>query len=123
MYIGGALVNIYTDRKFIINSAEGPVEGKLHDSAYQEIDLETGEARFTWIASERIGLDESVNSGLKSEAGWDWVHQNSVEKTPDGNYLVSERHLSAAMLINGTDGDRIWQLGGKLNDFRDLSGG
>ena len=125
---GGALFSIYTDRNFIIKTTEGPVGGRLQGGAFQEIDLETGKARFTWVASDNIDLGESVNrdtviASAKGEAGWDWVHQNSVEKTSDGNYLVSEPHLSAVMLINGTDGGRIWQLGGKRNDFRDLSGG
>ena len=42
---------------------------------------------------------------------------NSVEKTSDGNYLVSIRHMSAVYLISGYDGSIIWQVGGQQTSF------
>jgi len=39
------------------------------------------------------------------------------------NYLVSGRHVKLITYIDGTTGDPIWTLGGKLNQFTDLSGG
>lgn len=41
----------------------------------------------------------------------------------DGNYLISSRHLSLLSLIDGNDGHPIWILGGRKNQFKDLSNG
>ncbi|KAL9485268.1 hypothetical protein ACSS6W_004057 [Trichoderma asperelloides] len=43
--------------------------------------------------------------------------------TDDGNYLVSSRHLSLLTLVDGKDGHPIWILGGRKNQFTDLSNG
>lgn len=48
---------------------------------------------------------------------WDYFHVNSVDKDPEGNYLVSGRHTSALYKISGLDGSLIWQLGGKKSTF------
>ncbi|EHK41518.1 hypothetical protein TRIATDRAFT_175178, partial [Trichoderma atroviride IMI 206040] len=44
-------------------------------------------------------------------------------QTDDGNYLVSSRHLSLLTLVDGKDGHPIWILGGRKNQFTDLSNG
>jgi hypothetical protein len=48
---------------------------------------------------------------------------NLSVQTHDGNYLVSFRHLSTISLHDGSTGATIWALGGKKNQFKDLSGG
>ncbi|RYP60697.1 hypothetical protein DL769_008001 [Monosporascus sp. CRB-8-3] len=122
---GTALVNNYYKIPYNMTPVNGPADSVLHDSAFQEIDIETGEALFTWKAKDHFELHESLNGYIfdADGGGWDWFHQNSIQKTPDGNYLISARHLCMLALINGTDGSRIWQLGGKKNDFKDLSDG
>ena len=54
---------------------------------------------------------------------FDFFHINSVEKDELGNYLVSARNVHAVYYIDGRTKDIIWTLGGKGNDFRDLSDG
>lgn len=44
-------------------------------------------------------------------------HPNSIDKTRDGNYLVSGRHTSTIYLISGNDSSVIWRLGGKNSSF------
>jgi len=50
----------------------------------------------------------------------DWLHGNSVERTPDGNLLYSGRHqdwlIKIAYQDGAGDGDVIWRLG-KDGDF------
>lgn len=41
-------------------------------------------------------------------------------QTMAGNYLISIRHTHSIHLIDGTNGDIIWTLGGKQNDFQEL---
>lgn len=94
------------------------------DSLFQEIDLETGELLFQWRASDHFAWEESYELLLAAtrEEGWDWFHINSVEKCPDtGHYLISSRHLRTMALVDGSNGTLHWRLGGRKNDFRDLS--
>lgn len=42
---------------------------------------------------------------------------NSIDKTPEGDYLVSFRHTNTIYKVSGTDGSIIWRLGGKKSDF------
>ena len=44
-------------------------------------------------------------------------HINALDKTVDGDYVISSRHTEAIFKINHTDGSIIWQLGGKHSDF------
>ncbi|KAK0765857.1 hypothetical protein N5P37_001797 [Trichoderma harzianum] len=48
---------------------------------------------------------------------------SGFQETQDGNYLVSSRHMSILTLIHGKDGHPIWILGGRQNQFTDLSNG
>ena len=44
-------------------------------------------------------------------------HFNSVDKFPDGDYLVSSRHTDALYKISHINGSIIWRLGGVKSDF------
>ncbi|KAI1824250.1 Arylsulfotransferase-domain-containing protein [Xylaria intraflava] len=121
---GGAIMNnyhvIYTD----LTSIGGPSNGSLLDCAFQEVDVDTGAVRFTWKATDHFNLTESLaDPYADSPEGYDWFHMNAISKTVNGNYLISIRHLRTVALINGTDGSRIWQVGGVNNSFKDTSEG
>jgi hypothetical protein len=121
---GGAIMNNYHNITTNLTSIGGPVNGSLLDCAFQEVDIETGEVRFTWKATDHFNLTESLADKYHDvEGGFDWFHMNAISKTKEGNYLISIRHLRTVALINGTDGSRIWQVGGVNNSFKDLSGG
>lgn len=45
-------------------------------------------------------------------------HLNSIDKFPDGDYLVSSRHCDALFKVSHTDGSIVWRLGGVKSDFR-----
>lgn len=47
-------------------------------------------------------------------------HSNSVDKTPEGDYLWSSRHTDTVFKISGKDGHIIWRLGGKYSDFKHI---
>jgi hypothetical protein len=59
-----------------------------------------------------------------SEVANDWTHANSVQRTPDGNLLLSIRHLDQLIKIDYRDGlgtgDVLWTLG-RNGDFTPLS--
>ena len=44
-------------------------------------------------------------------------HANSVDKFPDGDYLLCGRHTDTLYKISGKDGSIVWRFGGKHSDF------
>lgn len=91
----------------------------------KEIDATTGEPLFEWSAHGHISLEEStkedkirrVCNGKLGRGGWDILHLNSVDKFPDGDYLISARHADALYKISYRDGSIMWRLGGVKSDF------
>ncbi|TGO14411.1 hypothetical protein BTUL_0053g00100 [Botrytis tulipae] len=120
---GGAMMNNYHTTIADCRPVGGPNGGKVLTGSFQEVDIKTGWVRHTWNALDHFGLNESFTTYVDEEWGWDWFHMNSLQKTREGNYLISSRHLRMIAYINGTDGSKIWQVGGHNNDFTDLSGG
>lgn len=96
---------------------QGPAAFPVLNTLFQEIDLETNEVLFSWQALDHISPLDSFEAMTKN---WDAFHLNSVQKTQTGNYLISMRHTSSIMLIDGRTGHVIWTLGGKRNDFVEL---
>ncbi|KAF3771378.1 hypothetical protein M406DRAFT_228104, partial [Cryphonectria parasitica EP155] len=87
------------------------------DEVFQEVDLETNEVLFSWRLMDHI---DPMDSFERVAHDWDTYHMNSIQKTQDGNYLISIRHLHSIYLINGKTGDIMWTLGGKRNIFKEL---
>lgn len=44
-------------------------------------------------------------------------HINSVDKSPEGDYMISARYTNAIYKISGKDGRLIWTLGGPNSSF------
>ncbi|PNS13755.1 hypothetical protein CAC42_3248 [Sphaceloma murrayae] len=114
----------------ILNDKNGNAlrSGWLLDSVFQEIDIATRETIFEWRASDHIDPADSFwdpsyqDQGRSEDKGFDFLHINSVQKDRLGNYLISARHMHAIYYIN-PDGKIIWTLGGKKNEWIDMSDG
>lgn len=89
---------------------------------FKEIRVSDNEVLFNWTAREWIGLDEStfIPNPPKEQckSRWDILHLNSIDKFPDGDYLVSSRHMDALYKVSHVDGHIVWRLGGKKSDFK-----
>ncbi|KAB8073765.1 ASST-domain-containing protein [Aspergillus leporis] len=124
---GTALITIYDIYPANLTSVSGSPQGTIYDGTFQELDLETGALLFQWRASDHFAFTDSYrppeSADIDSTAPWDFFHINSVDKDPKGNYLISSRYTSTLTYIDGRTGDIIWRLGGKHNDFTDLSNG
>ena len=48
----------------------------------------------------------------------DWTHCNSIEVDFDGNIILSTRNFNEVTKINRLNGEIIWRLGGKANQFQ-----
>ncbi|CAD0094070.1 unnamed protein product [Aureobasidium vineae] len=123
---GTALMTAYEPIQYDL-TAYDIENGWLADSLFEEVDIATNDLIFSWRASEHIALNASYAdpgaTGISQDSPYDFFHINSIEKDDSGNYLVSARHTHSIYYINGTNGDIIWSLGGKNNDFEDKSDG
>jgi len=123
---GTALMTAYEPTGYDL-TAYDIENGWLADSLFQEVDIATNDLIFSWRASEHIALNASYAdpgaTGISQDSPYDFFHINSIEKDDSGNYLISARHTHGIYYINGTNGDIIWSLGGKNNDFEDKSDG
>lgn len=112
------------------------------DAVIQEVDIESGELLFEWRASDHMGPDDGEYLKYTFDTHFDpkhlgnpnafpetdvephdYFHMNSVDKDSAGNYLVSMRHTHQVICIDSETGDILWGLGGRANDFEDLSDG
>ncbi|KAJ3499304.1 hypothetical protein NLG97_g448 [Lecanicillium saksenae] len=122
------LMATYETLNLDCSAVGGPSDAPVQDSGFQEIDPATNKVMFEWSAHKHFNMSNShakyeKSFGVGSPAGFDFFHLSSVEKSGDGNYLISSSHFSALAMIHGQDGHVMWTLGGKNSDFTDLSGG
>jgi hypothetical protein len=90
---------------------------------FEEYDTRTWKSVFDWRSFGKVGFDESSLTAKPVEKrcnGWDFIHSNSVDKTPEGDYLWSSRHCDTIYKISGKNGSIIWRLGGKKSDFKHI---
>ncbi len=116
-----ALLTIYTPKQTDLTSVGGPPDGWILDGVFQEVNVTTNQALFTWSAFSHVALTESYSpvSGAGTQSSpFDYFHINSVYKDPAGDYLVSARVMDTVYKISGKDGSIIWRLNGKKSDFQ-----
>ncbi|KAI1147322.1 ASST-domain-containing protein [Nemania diffusa] len=116
-------------------------------SRREEADLTTmGRDGVDWVTNNHIQEVDPTNNAvlfqfdLRSyfhveDSFWPWQgegpyafswahdlwHVNSVEKTEEGDFLVSSRHLHSIFLIDGVSGKVKWVIGGKRGQFKDVT--
>lgn len=121
------MITIYDPIPTDLTTIGGPALGWIYDGLFQEIDIETGELLFEWRASNHfpvnVTYEDLASKGYEKDAAFDYYHINSVDKDAQGNYLISARHAHSVSYIDGRTGAVLWTLGGKINDFTDLSDG
>lgn len=70
---------------------------------------------FQWRSIDHIAIEETYLN-LKDPV-ISYAHINALEVDRDGNWLISPRHTAAIMKINRKNGEIMWRLGGKKNQF------
>jgi Arylsulfotransferase (ASST) len=117
-----ALFTIYHQLHVDLTPIGGPKEGRIFDGIVQEVDIATGKVVFEWHSWPEVGLKESYAPPPKKAKGKkappdDYVHLNSIEIEPNGNFLVSARNTRAVYEIDRKTRTILWRLGGKKSDF------
>ncbi|KAI1617794.1 arylsulfotransferase [Exophiala viscosa] len=121
-----ALLTVYHTVDADLSPLGKASSGWLTENTFQEIDIATGELLFEWRASEHVDLTEGYMwnpfGGYLRNSPFDYYHLNSMDKDSHGNYLISARHTHTITSLSPT-GEIQWILGGRHNQFTDLSGG
>ena len=81
----------------------------------QELDEERNVV-FQWRSWDHFQVTDVVSHRL-TNAVVDYVHGNSIDVDPDGNFIISSRHMNEVTKISRDTGEMIWRLGGRNNQF------
>lgn len=119
---GHALIGSYNPILADVSGVGGLPFQPVIDYVIQEVDVDTGQVYFEWHAVDHVGYRDS-HFPLQPLVPWDFFHGNAIEKTADGNYILSARNTWATYKINATSGALIWTLGGRSSDFGPLQAG
>jgi hypothetical protein len=90
-------------------SDEAVVRGRIQEIA------PNGTVAWEWKAEDHIDIAEStypLRFNLTGTSVVDLEHFNSLERAPNGDYIVSARHMDAAFRIDRATGNITWKLGG-----------
>ena len=68
---------------------------------------------FQWRSWDHFQITDGSVSPLSTLTGptVDYVHANSIDLCPDGNLVISSRHMNEISKIDRQTGDVIWRLG------------
>ncbi|AAW45977.1 hypothetical protein CNBJ2300 [Cryptococcus deneoformans B-3501A] len=119
------LATVYIKEQYNLSSwnvtTEDGTSGWILGGAFEEIDVATGEALFSWKSLDHIDPSECYNdpgsTGVAESSAWDYFHINSIEKDLEGNYLVSSRHCHAVYQISASTGEVLWTINGRNSSF------
>ncbi|MBM2816160.1 MAG: hypothetical protein HW421_2922 [Ignavibacteria bacterium] len=96
-------------RQFIQN---GNPRARVKGFIIQQIDRYKNVV-FRWNSFEHIPVTDATDDIDLTAPEILYIHCNSVELAPDGNLLLSSRHLDEITKINISSGQIIWRMGGK----------
>ena len=99
----------------------------LRDGVYAAYlqEVKDGEVVFDWWSTDHSEMSAPLEACFEKTAGADYVHFNSIDIMPDGNWLCSFRHISTITKIDraGETGRVLWSLRGtNLEDGADFHG-
>jgi len=75
---------------------------------------------FQWRSWDHFQITDVLFHSLTT-AVVDYVHGNSIDVDPDGNLILSSRHMNEVTKISRTTGEILWRMGGKNNQFTFLN--
>ncbi len=114
-----ALILSYTTATANLTSIGGPANQTVIDGVVQEIDIATGQVLFQWNSQDHVPFSQSEQPlPASASTPWDWFHVNAVKLDTDGNLLIDARDTWTTYKVNHSNGNIIWQLGGKDSSFR-----
>lgn len=118
---GHALFLIYDPQTMDLSQIvpDGNPATEVDGLIIQELDA-TKNVIFEWRSWDHFALTDTYDPFPTSDinpALLDYVHGNAIEIDHDGNLLLSSRNMSEITKIDRQNGNVLWRLGGKNNQF------
>lgn len=101
---------------FSKGTAYGSTQAKVRCNLIQELN-ENKSLVFEWHGKDHYSIEDMDTVYMNDSANVDWMHANAIEVDNDGNYMISMRNMNEVTKISRKDGQIIWRLGGKKNQF------
>src|SRR5665213_583099 len=102
-----------------LSSVGGSSHAEVQGNVIQTFDA-GGNLTFEWRGIDYYSVTDALGVNFRSSIV-DFEHANSIDIDSEGNYLLSNRHLSEVTKINGRTGAIIWRFGGRHNEFTSLN--
>lgn len=119
-----ALLTVFDPIDCNLSALDGPADGAVTDSIFQELDLKTGLVRREWHSLDHIPLSDSYSAAQGSSAVWpfDYFHLNSIDQAPSGTTLISARNTSALYQLDTLTGQVLTRIGGRRSNLKLAAG-
>ena len=101
------------DLRTLMGGTFGANETVVH-GRIQEIDP-SGALVWEWKAEDHINLSEvtyPLRFNVNGTSVVDLQHFNALDVAPNGDYIVSARHMDSVFRVSRTTGSVLWKLGG-----------
>ncbi|MBL0309071.1 MAG: hypothetical protein IPP77_05145 [Bacteroidetes bacterium] len=93
------------------------VELRVRCSVFQELDAQK-KVLFEWHAKDHLSMKEVDDFYLDSNRVISLPQISSIEKDPEGNYLLACKWTNEVIKVSGINGSVLWRLGGRANQFQ-----
>jgi hypothetical protein len=82
----------------------------------QELDQQKNVV-FQWRSWDHFQITDMWDQNLLARPVVDYAHGNSIDADPQGNLIISSRHMSEVTKISRSTGEILWRMGGRKNQF------
>jgi hypothetical protein len=111
---GHSLLTIVDQQIVDLSALGGSPTARVSGNVIQEIDVDNNVV-FQWRILDHVPISDSYQDLTNPGS---YAHVNSVWYDDlDGTIIISCRNTSQVLKINRSNGEIIWRLGGKHNDF------
>jgi arylsulfotransferase ASST len=112
---GHAFLMSYDTQIMDLTQIGGRFDARVIGLILQELDRDKNVV-FQWRSWDHFQITDMISHPLTAKTV-DYVHGNSIDVDPDGNLIISSRHMNEVTKISRATGDILWRLGGKNNQF------
>ncbi len=114
---GHILLMSYDPETVDMTAYGGLADATVTGLIIQELDPQKNVV-FQWRSWDHLDQIPFTDSNIDlTGASIDYIHGNAMAIDWDGNLLVSARHVSEVFKVNRINGDIMWIMGGKGNQF------
>ena len=82
----------------------------------QELDQQKNVV-FQWRSWDHFQITDVWDPNLLTRSVVDYAHGNSIAADPQGDLIISSRHMSEVTKISRSTGEILWRMGGRKNQF------